>query len=176
MTIVEFLAARLEEEEQAAKAAADASGYDTWLSIGIEAGPDDDAKWTAIADRSWGIVAPHPDPPDDDTFYELGGELFRQRGSRGLTDHIARHDPARVLREIAAKQAIVAAYLPSGEDPHPGLPCINYEGQDPETYSEWDTCSRHIKASERRIHHDYVIRLLAVVHSDHPDYDPAWAA
>ena len=81
----------------------------------------------------------------------------------------------RALRDIAAKRAIVAAYLPDGGDPHPGLPCINYEGQDPANYSEWDTCSRHIKASERRIHHDYVIRLLASAWSDHPDCDPAWA-
>lgn len=37
-------------------------------------------------------------------------------------------------------------------DGHAG-PCINYEGQDPEDYSEWDSCSRHIataKASRYR--------------------------
>ncbi|MFJ9558295.1 DUF6221 family protein [Nocardiopsis sp. NPDC101807] len=146
MTIVEFVNARLDEEERAAKAAADASGYDTWLSIGIEAGPDDDAKWTAIADRSWGIVAPHPEPPDDDTFYELGGELFRQRGSRGLTDHIARHDPARVLREVAAKRAVLALHQDAGmgDCAHSSDPCPT-------------------------------LRALAAPYVDHPDYDPAWA-
>lgn len=64
--------------------------------------------------------------------------------------HMAAHDPARVLREINAKRRIVAAYLPPGGDPHPGLPCINYEGQDPADYEGHDACGPQAPAAARR--------------------------
>lgn len=57
-------------------------------------------------------------------------------------------DSAWVLAECDAKWRIIAAYLPPGDDPHPGLPCINYEGQDPNGYDEYDTCHRHLQASK----------------------------
>jgi hypothetical protein len=89
-------------------------------------------------------------------------------------EHVAAWGPARVLREIGAKRAVVAAYLPPGEDPHPGLPCVNYEGQDPAGYDEYDSCWQHLEASKKLIHHDYVLRLLAVVYEDRPGYQEAW--
>jgi hypothetical protein len=90
--------------------------------------------------------------------------------------HIAEFaDPARVLREIDAKRAIVDAYLPPGEDPHPGEPCINYEGQDPAEYSGHDGCWRHLEASKRLLHHDYVLRLLALPYADRDGYRAEWA-
>jgi len=163
MTIVEFVNARLDEEERAAKAATP--------------GP-----WRHNPNKHWhrpGSVefeeSVFAGPDGSEATFVAGTGPSDDPQSMADAAHIALHDPARVLREIKAKRAIVAAYLPAGGDPHPGLPCINYEGQDPANYSEWDTCSRHIKASETRIHHDYVIRLLAAVHADHPDYDPAWA-
>jgi len=168
VTIVEFVNARLDEEEQAAKAA---TQYDPapWESTTSDDRPTNaDRDPEGISPHSgWVLNARRENLWDDEGCLAMGA---------AAATHIARHDPARVLRDIAAKRAIVAAYLPAGGDPHPGLPCINYEGQDPANYSEWDTCSRHIKASERRIHHDYVIRLLASAWSDHPDCDPAWAA
>ena len=87
---------------------------------------------------------------------------------------IAAHDPARVLREIEAKRAIVAAYLPPGGDPHPGLPCINYEGQDPADYSGHDACSRHLEASKRLLHDDYVLRILALPYENRPGFQESW--
>ena len=81
---------------------------------------------------------------------------------------------ARVLREIETKRAIVDAYLPPGEDPHPGEPCINYEGQDPAEYSGHDGCWRHLEASKRLLHHDYVLRLLASVYADRPGFREEW--
>lgn len=99
-----------------------------------------------------------------------------------LIPHMARHDPARVLREVEAKRAIVDAYLPPGEDPHPGMPCTDDAERDSngeiyaETYfSERGACVRHVEASKRLLHHDYVLRLLALPYADHPGYKQDWA-
>lgn len=88
---------------------------------------------------------------------------------------------ARELRDVEAKRRIVAAYLPPGSDPHPGLPCTDDLEDDPdgELYAAalpWPDgpCVRHLEASKRLLHHDYVLRLLASVYSDHPDYRNEW--
>ncbi len=65
--------------------------------------------------------------------------------------HITRHDPVRVLREVAAKRAIVADYE-------------NTDGDSPRDRERgrWD-----------RSH--AAVRHLAAVYSHHPDYRPEWA-
>jgi hypothetical protein len=129
-----FLAARLDEDEAAAKAAAlvDAhyGGRSSWAAcFGMV---------TDAADPDWAVVdvAPHFFSADRDP----------------VNAHIARHDPARVLREVEAKRAILARceYVRAAfRDPASGL---------------W-----------QRTHADANLRHLAAVYSDHPDYDPAWA-
>lgn len=87
----------------------------------------------------------------------------------------------RELRDVEAKRQIVAAYLPPGGDPHPGLPCTDDIEDDPdgEFYAdqhpaERGACVRHLEASKRLLHDDYVLRLLASVYNDHPDYRDEW--
>lgn len=87
-------------------------------------------------------------------------------------------------------------------DGHEG-PCLNYRGQDPEGYDEYDSCYLHIEAAEatpyrdvafgladidakRRIlnetwggrdHQDlwvHHVRLLALPYAGHPDYREEW--
>lgn len=70
--------------------------------------------------------------------------------------HIARHDPARVLREVAAKRAILAAYLQIPTEPN----LSRYNEIIDKGYGE---------ALENSITH------LACVYSDHPDFNPDWA-
>lgn len=90
-------------------------------------------------------------------------------------NRISQPDPRKhVLADIDAKRRIVDAYLPPGTNPHPGCPCINYEGQDPAEYTEYDSCHRHLEASEKHLHHDYVLRLIALLYADHPDYREDW--
>jgi hypothetical protein len=100
--LVEFLTARLDEDEAAARA---------WLPIG---NPDAAAR-----------------------------------------EHIARHDPARVLREVEAKRAILAMW------------------QEPETdrYLPTGEVVAQVAAADAI---DSVVRELNAVYSDHPDYDEAW--
>lgn len=122
--IVEFLRARLDEDEQVARAAADAKGGAAWyVSRG---GCGDIDIW----------VEQHLSEDDDD--------------ETEVSLHVRRHDPARVLREVAAKRRLMALHR-VGTDP-----CDAHDGATMES----EPCD--------------VIGDLASVYSDHPDYDPAW--
>jgi hypothetical protein len=126
--LVAFLRARLDEDEAAARAVEDNSA--PW-----------DGQWEADGNHAlrtyngW-VLATAGTP---------GGEF-----PPGVLAHIARHDPARVLREVEAKRAIVDAY--AGTDG--GSPRDRDRGR-------WDALNAAVSA-------------LATVYRDHPDYDEAW--
>jgi len=126
VTIVEFLRARLDEDEAAAKAASPGPwhvGED-----GDEVMAVDEVKVTA-------------------------GFALSNRQLLATTVHIARHDPARVLREVESKRAIVdAAVIAWNESCNP-------------TDEFWSGVEPMMRG---------VLRRLASVYADHPDYDPAW--
>lgn len=128
--LVAFLIARLDEDER----------------IALDAGEDDTARsWTG---RSNG--------------YEDSGHVFDGHGTTVVYDegrpntaeavHIGRHDPARVLRGVEAKRAIVASLA---KDLRLGARTDLTQGGQ---IALWVTCKR-----------------LASVYRDHPDYDPAWS-
>jgi hypothetical protein len=75
--------------------------------------------------------------------------------------HIARHDPARVLREVAAKRAVMIA------------------ADDATSYDMTVEGDRGV-GSRNMIEDPYVgdviLRALASAYSDHPDFNPDWAA
>ena len=71
--------------------------------------------------------------------------------------HFGRHDPARVLREMEAKRAVLAEYEPVAEND-------GYNGSgEPEYAFGW---AEGLGAA---------VRALAAVYRDHPGYDPGWA-
>ena len=76
----------------------------------------------------------------------LAGELWAQKYGYAY-EHIARHDPARVLAECEAKRRIVEAHRKQVEDDDPRA---------------WIVASQ------------IALRSLAAVYADHPDYDEAW--
>ena len=79
--------------------------------------------------------------------------------------HIARHDPARILREVAFKRAIMAEHYPGttwDRDAPGGLKICAGEGGDGDT---WQMATRWPCPQ---------VRQLAAIYSDHPDYDPEW--
>lgn len=137
MTIVEFLEARLAEDEAVAVAATKAHWY---ASSG---GDFQDVNVSGV--DMWG---------GSEQFEPLGD----WRDNQGIA-HIQRHDPARVLREVAAKRELVAR-----------------EGS--------DRCQGHPKPWMR--HGEYgagfcftppegsVLYVLASAYSDHPDFNPDW--
>lgn len=114
--LAEFLRARLDEDEAAAKGA-----QEEW-----------DADWVRYE---------REDLPDE------------------VYNHVVRHDPARVLREVQAKREIVMRcklILAAFADRERG---------------EWPDVSRR-----ERAHAGRTLDVLAVVYSDHPDYDPVSTA
>jgi len=71
--------------------------------------------------------------------------------------HIARHDPARILREVAAKRAIIEA-------------ADEATGYDMQVDGEFRVGSRNMV--EEPYVGDVILRALAAAYSDHPDYSP----
>ena len=84
-----------------------------------------------------------------------------------VDEHIARHDPARALREVAAGRAILAAHAPdyTSRFGSPGPPecvvCITERDAYPE---QWEGDSWPC----------LTLRQLAAIWSDHADYRPEW--
>lgn len=138
MTLTEFLLARITEDEAVAKAVPGPK----WMR-GIER--------TGSPGRYRGIAAelvtlpPAEWPP---TFAELGPELARTQ-MRAVADHIARHDPARVLAGCEAKRQLV------------------------------ESCTMGLAATEEaqlgwEAQGDTALRILAAEYADHADYDATW--
>jgi hypothetical protein len=118
-----FLAARLDEDEAAAKAA-------------LEQSAEEGTQW-------W----------FDDAAPETPREF-----------HVARHDPARVLREVEAGRTILAEHVP-------------YDCTEPKGQRCFRCASDRAYRSGAAIHEAWpclTLRILAAVYSDHPDYRPEW--
>lgn len=151
-TLVEFLTARLDEDERAAHAAA--PGPWTYGDIESVAGGTLYDQTVAIASVQWDNARPDPRI-----------QRFRPEAQADATgEHIARHDPARVLAEVAAKRAIVELH-----------------GLHPNCHADIDGPDYLICA----ICHDYrrhdaarwpcaTLRALALPHADHPEYREEW--
>lgn len=140
MDITEFLAARLDEDEAAALAAADSSRSKHWRTgdNGIY-GLDD--------------VSHNPGP-----FLEDGsGHILEAVGA-----HIARWDPAHTLTEIELKRRLVTAF--AGADRLSRL--VGEVGEVGDNPKADRSISREV------VH--LILRALAAIYADHPDYDPQW--
>lgn len=127
--LVTFLRARLDEDEDRAKRAAFGWGAE-WRA---DRDDQDDEWWAVHADGKTNMVSSE----DGD-----------------VAQHIALHDPARVLADVAAKREILADLA-------------DVEGQ-----------ARTDRASEYWRHRRHAMRLaaayLATAYAAHHDYDEAW--
>jgi hypothetical protein len=136
MTLVEFLEARLAEDEIKARAAGESVGY-SWTEheqVIARGGKPEGSNYLS------GIWTEHDDE----------------------APHIARHDPARVLREVAAKQAIMATVLPCPACLK-GIRCV------PHDVSAGASTWRPATARD-----EHALKLLAAIYSNHPDYRKEW--
>jgi hypothetical protein len=92
----------------------------------------------------------------------LNGALWDNEGADSLSmepataAHIARHDPARVLAECAAKRAIVDTHYAS----------------EPSDYGDFTSPPRCVLCGLK--YPCWTLCSLAAVYADHPDFDPAW--
>lgn len=131
MNIVEFLQARIDEDEIVANAAATSADGHEW-EYSTSGRAMDGHGWVC---NSWGVVL---------TAEQAGTGSVRQP----VGQNIARHDPARVLREVAAKRALIADHSLSND------PCDEHDAN-----YESIPCG--------------VITALASAYSDHPDFQAA---
>lgn len=136
--LVEFLTARLAEDEQIARAAA-ARASDWHSSKGNVGGG---GEFTDLGD------------PDEEQYWH-GDEVIVYDEGWPLVDeatHIARHDPARVLREVEAKRALIESLRSY----------IQYV----ETYENGVDADGELADK---------LKPMAAIYSDHPGYDPKWS-
>jgi hypothetical protein len=142
-TLTAFVAARLDEDEAAAQAAARAAedGYNTEPAWEYDGDEVIVAGGRGIVTGPWGIEP----------------EIAR---------HIERFQPARVLREVAAKRAILKQYQAAVSANEIGtLPGRSH------------SFSSRIRAEDEAALDvlGRAVANLAAVYSDHPDYRKEWS-
>jgi hypothetical protein len=77
-------------------------------------------------------------------------------------EHVARHDPARVLRECSAKRRTVLACRDSGPD-------LSFLGARPPGMADFPLTPRNAHQLAA-----LTLALLALPYADHPDYRTEW--
>lgn len=165
MMITEFLDARQDEDEATARMATKGP-WRYWRA------PELDGNGL----RFGSIEANWHDMPDGGTSYEdvASGYVYYVPGDTGQeldasilrpndAEHIARHNPARVLVDIAAKRRIVELHTPDSEGNCEtcGTGQRSWGPGDP---GEFDPTPWPCRT----------IRVLASVYADHPDYRQEW--
>ena len=158
MGIVEFLEARIAEDEAVALKAGGTEAE--WLyrdECDRETGGE--VVWANSRSEEWLGPAQKEPYVSYDRYVTMDHEGCLPAVDEDDGPHIARHDPARVLREIAAKRELLELHY----DGNPGPGDIHYCG----------TCHDYYKHDAE----DWpceTVRVLASTFSDHPDFDEEW--
>lgn len=143
--LVKFLRERLADDERIARAAT--------------AGPwrhSPDKHWRKPG-TGWFEEAVFAGPPGADATCVAGTGETDDPQSMADAAHIARHDPARVLAEVAAKRQIAEQHRPVGY----GDVCLSYcHTRAPGQPQTWPCLT---------------LRLLALPYAGHREYRPEWA-
>lgn len=160
-SIVEFLRARLDEDEATAKAA---RGDDGRLGHGFEV-REDWGRWALL--RRYGSLDVVDEDGNQVTFDQEG--LSDSVASPAIGEHIARHDPARVLREVQAKRRIVDACEECRSSVMAYRSPRWRDAMNEQDKHEWRKAEARYRVAED------ACRALASVYADHPDFDPEWA-
>lgn len=129
MTIEEFIEARLAEDERAAAAASVEYEGETWTAAGDSVNTITVSNIAATVEKTY---------------------------SQGVAEHIARHDPARVLRQVAMVRAMMRHAEEAGSL---DMTVENDRAVGPRTLPYID---------------DLMHRDIASIWSDHPDYRQEW--
>ena len=139
MTIEEFIRARLDEDERAVVAASVEYEGETWTAAGDSVNTITVSNIAATVEKTY---------------------------SQGVAEHIARHDPARVLRQAGITRALVAGHTRDDW----------FEFAD-ETTGSCKACSNYCPECRSLVRWPCgTLRLIASIWSDHPDYLPEWSA
>lgn len=163
LSIVDFLNARLADDEAAAENASQ--------------DPDEGNVWSVGArKREWKQEARIGDDREDLVFDIKDGVCV---DFDDLLAYLVRFHPARVLREVAAKRALVESitaetHVVIDSDPYFTCNAATEERDGGESWAreKWGTncdCGRDDRVKTR-------LKILAAVYNDHPDYRKEWAA
>jgi hypothetical protein len=162
--IVEFLAARLAEDQADAEAAiADRSDTERWEAKGF---PERDRVEWIVRDVEE-KYASHGYPGHTPVAGIVPGG---PRDGGGVAAHIARHDPARVLAEVKAKRRVLARHCP--DEFH------TVSSQKARGIYACEGCNSYYQGSEpvvADINECPELRDMASVYDHHPDYNPTWS-
>ena len=139
VSIVEFLEARLTEDEAAANA--------VWPDRG---------GWAYDRDR-FEVRTASGDPVASVARYRTEDGWTHTTILEAEGEHIARHDAARVLREVAAKRAILEYHATTLHEATP----LRRQSMSDEQFAR-------VLDAER------TLGWLAAVYSDHPEYREEW--
>ncbi|MFJ4837162.1 DUF6221 family protein [Streptomyces sp. NPDC088746] len=131
--LVQFLRARLDDDSAAARAA-------SWDEDGDRWDTQHQGQWSVIDHTDDGVIEVPPHAAND----------------AGVAQHMARHDPARVLREVEAHRLLLKRY--DEPETSPDLP---------------DSMNKLTSGVQRQVLAD-VFRVLALPYADHPDYQETW--
>ncbi|MFP8960017.1 DUF6221 family protein [Streptomyces nanhaiensis] len=131
--LIAFYSAQLDKDEAAARAACWDEQSDVWTARPPQARYE---QYTVVDYLDDGVVVAAPENADAD----------------GVGQHIARHDPARVLREVEAGRRLIRAHEKWCE----GRCEAKYPNVGPDAAYYWE------------------IKNRAAVYADHPDYREKW--
>ncbi|MER5903068.1 DUF6221 family protein [Streptomyces mirabilis] len=145
MELVDFLRARLDEDERVAREAAQHAGAALATAAaheGVWKPPYDGPEWWNDYDHIF-VVCDRPGQPRKVMIADCDSGAFT------LTPHIARHDPTRVLAEVESKRRIVE-----------NLAAVQLE----------QTRLRELRGPLAEV----TLRMLARPFRAHSDFDPSW--
>ncbi len=134
--LVQWLRGQLDEDERIARAAAWCDEAASWHAEPSPFGARDKGQRWYIEDAMDDGVVTHVDPAASD--------------DEGVARHLARHDPARVLREVDAKRQIIAEHDVYGRGLGGRMDCQSLDFP----------CR--------------TLRLLALPYADRPGYRAEW--
>lgn len=154
--VVAFIRARLDEDEQVALAACGWRRYGEsgeWTYDRDRFAVSDEQGRSIAAQKVWEIVG---GVPRLDSLFDVDGT------------HIARHDPARVLREVEAMRRIVETY----RDERVRRDIM--QADDARAVEDEDQVIRRRSSAARCRGLEIAVQLLAEQWSDHPEYQENW--
>jgi hypothetical protein len=139
-----FLSARYDDDEATARSAAKATA--------------DGEEWQADPDPEvWG-------PGAGTGVLRADGNGVAMAIGSYAAEHIARHDPARALRQVAADRAVLDRLERAARYRDQVF------AQDPPR-----SVSDEMRAVTTMLTLEAVVKFRATVYAGHPDYDPEWA-
>lgn len=156
--IVQFLEARLAEDEKAAQSAAALCGCHPPAPSWHYGDEDTEGRIVVVDD-------PHPHPQSPLPRPALNRRWHRTYRDLFAAEHITRWDPARVLRDVEAKRRILKRHSPGDPAAAPWAP--NWcEGCGTSGYCDDPRTADVNECPE--------LRDLAAAYDWHPDYKETW--